>query len=544
MKSFFIILLLVSQTICSPNILFVDNQAANTGQGTFAEPFKSIQEAFSQAQEGDTIYIRGSVQPTPQIYDEDLSLSSSLASGEKEHPIVVRAYQEEKVKIIPQSSFSIYTAYWTFENLIFDMGGKAYDLIKLRGDHITFRRCELTNGQKDGIDANNASNMLIENCTIHNFVRSDQYDAHGIILNGGVDNVIRNNTIYDCKGDCIQLYKEDQNYGTLIEGNDLYTTLGPNSENAIDVKAARNLTIRNNKMHGFHRAEDSDGVALKINKDTDNTLVYGNDIFESNGGIRVTGGDVDSIRIERNVIHDLHVDEGDSSKYGYGIQMDGVNAIQLINNTFANIPGPLFWIASRGADGFTMENNLFYKANTFKGDTDDLQNIVLIDYNGWFQCAQTIPGEHDVTGDDPKFADPADYDYRLLENSPAIDKGDPSFGTNFPGERIDLGAFEFEPSTGVNESKPIFPEGAQLLKAYPNPFNPQTTLEFHLNSQAYVRLEIFNILGEKIDTVLSALQAAGVHRIRWRAHDLPAGIYFARLQTNAQNTVQSLVLLK
>jgi hypothetical protein len=57
-------------------------------------------------------------------------------------------------------------------------------------------------------------------------------------------------------------------------------------------------------------------------------------------------------------------------------------------------------------------------------------------------------------------------------------------------------------------------------------------------------LEIFNILGEKIDTVLSALQAAGVHRIRWRAHDLPAGIYFARLQINAQNTVQSLVLLK
>ncbi len=544
MKSFFIILLLASQTICSPTILFVDNQAANTGQGTFAEPFKSIQEAFRQAQKGDTIYIRGSVQEAPQIYKEEISLSSSLASGEKEHPIVVRAYQQEKVKIIPQASFSIYTAYWTFENLIFDMDGKSYDLIKLRGDHITFHHCELTNGQKDGIDANNASNMLIENCTIHNFVRSDQYDAHGIILNGGVDNVIRNNTIYDCKGDCIQLYKEDQNYGTLIEGNDLYTTLGSNSENAIDVKAARNLTIRNNKMHGFHRAEDSDGVALKINKDTDNTLVYGNDIFESNGGIRVSGGDVDSIRIERNVIHDLHVDEGDSSKYGYGIQMDGVNAIQLINNTFANIPGPLFWIASRGADGFTMENNLFFHANKFKGSTSDLKDVVLIDYNGWFQCAETINGQHDVTGDDPKFVDPAAYDYRLKEDSPAIDQGDPSFGTDFPGERIDLGAFEFKPATGFNSNHPSVPNQSDLLRAYPNPFNPQTTLEFKLDKPSNVRLEIFDVLGQKIDTLLNRLQVPGHYRVRWQAGHLPAGIYFARLQVNRKTCVRSIVLLK
>ncbi len=544
MKSFFIILLLASQTICSPTILFVDNQAANTGQGTFAEPFKSIQEAFRQAQKGDTIYIRGSVQEAPQIYKEEISLSSSLASGEKEHPIVVRAYQQEKVKIIPQASFSIYTAYWTFENLTFDMDGKSYDLIKLRGDHITFRHCELTNGQKDGIDANNASNMLIENCTIHNFVRSDQYDAHGIILNGGVDNVIRNNTIYDCKGDCIQLYKEDQNYGTLIEGNDLYTTLGSNSENAIDVKAARNLTIRYNKMHGFHRAEDSDGVALKINKDTDNTLVYGNDIFESNGGIRVSGGDVDSIRIERNVIHDLHVDEGDSSKYGYGIQMDGVNAIQLINNTFANIPGPLFWIASRGADGFTMENNLFFHANKFKGSISDLKDVVLIDYNGWFQCAETINGQHDVTGDDPKFVDAAAYDYRLKENSPAIDKGDPSFGTDFPGERIDLGAFEFKPATGFNTNHPPVPNQSDLLRAYPNPFNPQTTLEFKLDKPSNVRLEIFDVLGQKIDTLLNRLQVPGHYRVRWQAGHLPAGIYFARLQVNRKTCVRSIVLLK
>ena len=544
MKRFLLILLLTSQLALAGSVYYADNMADNSGNGTVSQPFSSIAKAFTQLQAGDTLFIRGNSSAPPRIYSEELYLSSSAASGKEGQPIVVTSYPGELVKIIPKKSFGIYTAYWIFENLIFDMDGKSYDLIKLRGDHITFRNCELTNGQKDGIDANNASNNLIEHCTIHNFVRNDQYDAHGIILNGGVDNVIRNNTIFDCKGDCIQLYKEDQNYGTIIEGNNLYTTLGPNSENAIDVKAARHLTIRNNKMHGFHKAEDSDGVALKINKDTDNILVYGNDIFESNGGIRVSGGDVDTIRIERNVIHDLHADGGETSKYGYGIQMDGVNHFTLINNTFANLPGPLFWIASRGADGVTIENNIFYKANKFKGSTSDLKDVKLIDYNGWFQCKETFPAPHDVTGEDPMFVDETGYDYRLREGSPAIDKGDPNTGTDFPGERVDLGAFEFEPSTGINTEPVVTPNQTDLLKAYPNPFNPQTTLEFQLDKTSMVRLDIFNVLGQRVDTLLNELRKPGLYRVRWLAKALPAGIYFVRLQIHNNFSVHPVVLLK
>ena len=544
MKYILSFLLLISQSIFAGNIFYVNNQGTTTNIGTIDQPFKSIQTAFSQLQAGDTLFIRGNTSAPAQVYSEELSLSSSYASGEKGQPIVVSAYPGEQVKIIPKKSFSIYTNYWTFENLIFDMDGKAYDLIKLKGDHDTFRNCEFLNSQKDGFDISNASNTLIEKCTIHNFVRTDHYDAHGIILNGGVDNVIRDNTIFDCKGDCIQLYKADQNYGTLIEGNNLYTTLGSKSENAIDVKAGRNLTIRNNKMHGFHKAEDSDGVALKINKDTDNIFVFGNDIFESNGGIRVSGGDVDTIRIERNVIHDLHVDEGDTSKYGYGMQMDGVNVIKLLNNTFANIPGPLFWIASRGATDIQMINNLFYNANKFKGSVSDLHSPKVIDYNGWFKCKETIPGAHDVTGEDPKFVDESGYDYHLRKDSPAIDQGDPASGTNFPGNRIDLGAFEFESSTSLYDQQPALPSGQALLKAYPNPFNPQTTLEFQLGKESNVRLEIFDILGQKVDTLINAAQRPGIYKVHWLANTLPGGIYFARLQIGNHFSVKSIVLLK
>jgi len=544
MKQLLFVLLVASQFVLASNIYYVDNNAAQAGNGTFDQPFQSIAKAFTKVQAGDTILIRGNTTPPARIYSEELSLGSSAASGTVSQPIVVSAYGSELVKIIPAKSFGIYVRYWVFQNVTFDMDGKSYDLIKLRGDHDTFRHCEITNGQKDGFDINNASNTLIEHCVIHNFVRNDQYDAHGIILNGGVDNIFRGNTIYDCKGDCIQLYKADQNYGTIIEDNDLYTTLGSGSENAIDVKAARNLIIRNNKMHGFHRAEDSDGVALKINKDTDNTLVYGNDIYESNGGIRVTGSDVDTIRIERNVIHDLHVDEGDSSKYGYGMQMDGVNEIQLINNTFANIPGPLFWIASRGADVITMENNLFYHTRSFKGSTSDLKDIVKIDYNGWFDCKETIRGAHDVSGTNPRFIDPAQYDYHLSQNSPAIDRGDPSFGTDFPGGRIDLGAFEFEAATGFHSQPNVIPGQFQILQAFPNPFNPLTTFTFKLRHATHVRLEIYNAVGQKVDTLINAQRWPGSYALPWDAGHLASGLYYAHLQIEGQSAICPVVLLK
>ncbi|WP_456443946.1 right-handed parallel beta-helix repeat-containing protein [Caldithrix abyssi] len=539
-----LIILTTSQILFGLSIYFVDNTAGNNGDGSFEQPFNSIAEGMSHLQTGDTLFVRGSQSGPAQIYNEELYLSDSSPAGTQEAPIVVKAYQNEQVRIILQSSFSIYATHWTFEDLIFDMDGKNYDTIKLKGDYITFRNCEITNGQKDGFDIAGASYTLIENCIIHNFTRSDQYDAHGIILDGGLDNVFRNNTIYDCKGDCIQLYNSEQNYGTLIEGNNLYTTLGSGSENAIDVKAARNLRIINNKMHGFHDSEDSDGVALKINKDSDDILVYGNEIYESNGGIRVSGGDVDSIRIERNVIHDLHVDGGDSSKYGYGIQFDGVNNVHLINNTMANIPGPLFWIAGGSATNIRMENNLFYRSNAFKGSASEFKGNVFIDFNGWFKCQEIIASDNQVTGDDPSFVDEANYDYHLKGNSPAIDAGNPATGSDFPGGRVDLGAFEYEPATPIDQTPPQPPQNLRFFNCYPNPFNPDTIMEYELVISGQVRLEIFNILGEKIDALINGFQSAGIYQKRWLANALPAGIYFARLQVNRQTKVQSLILLK
>ncbi len=525
-------------------IYYTDNQNTSSGDGSFSNPFQTISAGMNALHAGDTLFVRGNPGDASRVYDENLSLSDSDPNGTEANPIVVINYKDEKVQIVLGGSLNIYANWWEFNGLHFDMDNKTSDAIKPRGDHLTFRNCEISNGQRDGFDTNMTDYLLIENCTIHGFDRSDRYDAHGIILNGGHNNTIRGNTIYDCKGDCIQLYKADQNYDTVIEDNDLYTTMGNGSENAIDIKGTQGCTIRNNKMHGFHDADDSDGVALKINKNSDDILVEKNDIYASNGGIRITGGEMDRITIQFNVIHDLHVDGGDSSKYGYGVQFDGVNDVIFKSNTFANIPGPLFWIASGGATNLNIKNNLFYNSNTFKGSTSDFDGMVSIDYNGWFNCVETISGSHDTNGSDPMFLDEAEQDYHLNSASPAIDMGDPAEGTAFPGGRIDLGAFEYKETTSIAFPRQNIINDFKLRPNYPNPFNPGTIINYQLPIANYVELRIFNALGQQVQTLVDQRQEVGMYRVRFDGSSLPSGIYFYRLRAGSFIQIRKMTLLR
>jgi hypothetical protein len=93
---------------------------------------------------------------------------------------------------------------------------------------------------------------------------------------------------------------------------------------------------------------------------------------------------------------------------------------------------------------------------------------------------------------------------------------------------------------------------AQLLKplaitSYPNPFNPETTLKFAVNSNEQATLEIFNLLGQRIKNL--GRFGRGNHEIVWNGMDdknsaVSGGIYFARIKSDNSIAVQKLTLLK
>lgn len=82
------------------------------------------------------------------------------------------------------------------------------------------------------------------------------------------------------------------------------------------------------------------------------------------------------------------------------------------------------------------------------------------------------------------------------------------------------------------------------LSAYPNPFNPSTTIAISLPEAAQTKLEVFSITGQIVATLTNTLLAAGEHRFQFDAHALPSGIYFAHLESEKFTTTKKIVLLK
>ncbi len=82
------------------------------------------------------------------------------------------------------------------------------------------------------------------------------------------------------------------------------------------------------------------------------------------------------------------------------------------------------------------------------------------------------------------------------------------------------------------------------LDAYPNPFNPATSLQFSIDRQSEVTLTIYNIQGQRVATVWNGMASAGTHHITFNGDDLPSGIYFAHLTAGTNSTSHKMVLMK
>jgi hypothetical protein len=95
-----------------------------------------------------------------------------------------------------------------------------------------------------------------------------------------------------------------------------------------------------------------------------------------------------------------------------------------------------------------------------------------------------------------------------------------------------------------DEPGPAVPVQFSLSQNYPNPFNAATTIEYALPHAAAVKLEIFDILGQRVATVIDGPKPAGYHRAMWNAGDNSSGIYLARLQAGDDVRRQRMVLLK
>jgi len=88
------------------------------------------------------------------------------------------------------------------------------------------------------------------------------------------------------------------------------------------------------------------------------------------------------------------------------------------------------------------------------------------------------------------------------------------------------------------------PVDFQLYKPYPNPFNSSTTIEYALPFESDVTLNLYNLYGQRVETLVSGRMQAGVHQVMLDAGDLASGLYFLKLEGVGQSVAQKIMLIK
>ena len=122
--------------------------------------------------------------------------------------------------------------------------------------------------------------------------------------------------------------------------------------------------------------------------------------------------------------------------------------------------------------------------------------------------------------------------------------------TNATGELIELGGGVPEWTSngiftisGLTEVQPV-PEEFGLDSAYPNPFNPVTTVSFKLPMDSQVSIQIYNVQGRLVETLVDQNMQSGYHSIAWNAEAHSSGVYFVKMVADEHISTQKLLLVK
>jgi flagellar hook assembly protein FlgD len=94
----------------------------------------------------------------------------------------------------------------------------------------------------------------------------------------------------------------------------------------------------------------------------------------------------------------------------------------------------------------------------------------------------------------------------------------------------------------------LTPENCQII-SYPNPFRSSTDIFYSLSQQGYVKIEIYNLLGQRLATLVNEIKNKGEYTVKWNAEDekgnkIPGGVYIAQIQMGKVSKSIRMILLQ
>jgi hypothetical protein len=377
-----------------------------------------------------------------------------------------------------------------------------------------------------------SGNNTIEDCYFYHidYTATDLNGLMTTIQMGGSGNVFRRNTLHKL-GASATLNPGNE---ALIELNDMYDSGYVQSDGALVqcmVGQQPGVEIRYNWIHDTIKY----GARFDGNGDGNNGLMHHNVMWNVQGGIMIKG-------YEHMLYNNTAFDNGDKNDI-------------------------IIMIEQGGNEGTISKNNAANKiAGHRTGNYEDYPVPGIYDHN-W-------NGYETSTDVKEMLVDPENHDFRPIAGSALIDSGVAvqAVTDGYIGTAPDLGAYEYggeywipgitwdvdsifgETFTevielNVGENANGIPTRFQLYPAFPNPFNPITTLRYDLLENSFVTLIIYDILGREVKTLMNQTQNGGYKSILWdgtnnHGHSVSAGVYLYRIQAGNYTLAKKMVLLK
>jgi len=360
--------------------------------------------------------------------------------------------------------------------------------------------------------------------------------------------------------------------------NYFHNNLAQESGGAIWLESCFEMDIINSMFEANIAEENGGALATEMTN-----LAIVNSTFKGNFNPHYTrtagGGAMFFSNSEFNLINNLVI----SNVSGYAGAISSMSSdFNIINNTFA---GNTLSGENEAGHVMRIENSSFYEMSfinniIWDNGIDSNYNIALYGentnpdffYNNiqhgqesiWIENGFTFEGEYLNNIDaDPVFTEQEPDLFALTQQSPSVNAGLPDMSSYeipefdlignpriFAGitTRIDQGCYEYQ-GDGVRVEDSSIPVINGISSIYPNPFNPSTKINFNLKQNMLVKIEIFNLKGQKVKTVVNRTMDSGNHTVSWNGLDsnespVSSGIYFSRMETSEKISIKKMMLLK
>ena len=118
-------------------------------------------------------------------------------------------------------------------------------------------------------------------------------------------------------------------------------------------------------------------------------------------------------------------------------------------------------------------------------------------------------------------------------------------GSQYNGQYQLLVGYQSDIATVVGVDNDILvAESFELIAAYPNPFNPTTKISFAIDTPSEIEINVYDVNGKVVDTILKGYYQSGMHGIEWNASEFASGMYFVHLVKQGERRTQKVMLLK